>query len=525
MKRAQIAPASLVVFSVTLFALYTQIAWEDWWTAFRSARNLAVGFGPVFTPGEPVQSFSSPLLVLIAAAVTWLTGDTSGMAALWTVRALAALALAAAVALLLDTARALRATPAHCAVLVALIAVDAKTLGFATAGMESAFDVLSVALTLHALLRTRNSFQLGAGWAALMWTRPDGFIRAGALALGCVLFRPVPGTPRQILRAAPVTALLYLPWFAFAWLYYGSPVPNSVLAKSVALSSTPPWNALADYPLRLVAAPLFRDLTFLPAYHDVGGWPAWVAPLALLTPIAALAWVVPGVSRELRAVSLAFMAAHFYIRVFTPQAPWYFPSTCVMGYFTGVLALRDSERVRWPAVRTTSLAAAWAFVLLSAAATVASAHQLRHAQQLIEDGNRKQVGLWLAANAAPRDTVFLEPVGYIGFYSQLKTFDFPGITSREVVAARRRLAAPGLTQGVEWSRLINELRPTWVVLRPHEEALVSGAAPGLLTGVYRRTADFDVTRQVKTVPGIPGRALLEADQRFLVFRRNLLDKR
>ena len=94
---------------------------------------------------------------------------------------------------------------------------------------------------------------------------------------------------------------------------------------------------------------------------------------------------------------------------------------------------------------------------------LASAYQLHWQQALIEDGHRKQIGLWLKANASsPRDTVLLECLGYIGYFSGLKTYDIPGMSSPEVVASRRKLGPA--RDDMRW--VIRDLKPDWVVLRP-----------------------------------------------------------
>jgi hypothetical protein len=65
LKIAAIRPAVAVgvaVFLVALvFAIYTQHVWEDYWITFRCSRNLATGNGLVYTPGERLHSFTSPL--------------------------------------------------------------------------------------------------------------------------------------------------------------------------------------------------------------------------------------------------------------------------------------------------------------------------------------------------------------------------------------------------------------------------------------------------------------------------------
>ena len=81
------------------------------------------------------------------------------------------------------------------------------------------------------------------------------------------------------------------------------------------------------------------------------------------------------------------------------------------------------------------------FLLVAEMGLTFCAARLAHVQQrLIEDGVRRPIGLWLRAHAAsPRDTVLLEPLGYIGYFSGLKMYDFPGLCSKEMVAVRRRL--------------------------------------------------------------------------------------
>ena len=81
MKMAAKRPAvtiAVAAFLVALgFAIYTQHVWEDYFITFRCSRNLATGHGLVFTPGERLQSFTSPLGVLLPAGFSWLTDNQS----------------------------------------------------------------------------------------------------------------------------------------------------------------------------------------------------------------------------------------------------------------------------------------------------------------------------------------------------------------------------------------------------------------------------------------------------------------
>ena len=129
----------------------------------------------------------------------------------------------------------------------------------------------------------------------------------------------------------------------------------------------------------------------------------------------------------------------------------------------------------------------------------------------MENNGRKQIGLWLREHAAPTDSVFLEPIGYIGYFSQLKILDFPGLVAPEVSRIVR--SGPG-----GYSKIINTLRPTWLVLRPVEltgQGLVNSAALDnyVVAGVWSQRPRIDA------VGFLPGRNWLEFDAEFMVLRR------
>jgi hypothetical protein len=146
--------------------------------------------------------------------------------------------------------------------------------------------------------------------------------------------------------------------------------------------------------------------------------------------------------------------------------------------------------------------------------TLCVAYQLRVQQREIEDGHRKQVGRWLRQNASSTtDSVMLEPLGYIGFFSQLKMLDSPGLCAPEVVAAEKKL------KSISWAVLIPELQPGWLVLRSSEANLLQSIAPDLLTNRYSAAKVFDASERLASYRWLPGRGYLEYDKTFIVFRR------
>jgi len=69
-----------------LMAAYTDNAWEDWYITFRASQNLAEGHGLVFTEGQRVHTFTSPIGVLVPAGMSYLVGSEQERLALWLYR-------------------------------------------------------------------------------------------------------------------------------------------------------------------------------------------------------------------------------------------------------------------------------------------------------------------------------------------------------------------------------------------------------------------------------------------------------
>jgi hypothetical protein len=203
--------------------------------------------------------------------------------------------------------------------------------------------------------------------------------------------------------------------------------------------------------------------------------------------------------------------------------PWYLPNAAILGILVSAHVVQQSFDLaqalkgKWaPLCRPlTNLVRVVAASILSITLllTAASAYQLRVQQREIEEGNRKQIGLWLRQHAASTsDTVFLEPLGYIGFFSQLKMLDHPGICAPEVIAVVKKFRSR------DYANIITELRPDWLVLRPWEVAEVEQTIP--LTRLYDPVKTFDASERLKSYRCLPGRGYLAVDQTFIVFRRN-----
>ena len=144
------------------FALFTDQRWEDYYITFRVSQNLARGAGLVFQPGERVHAFTSPLGVLLPALISWSTGTQSDELTLWIFRLVTIGAFAGAAATVWSIARALGWSRLACAFAAGLLMTDAKSVSFSTNGMETAFMLLFLALSIRRLIAEHEGRRLGA---------------------------------------------------------------------------------------------------------------------------------------------------------------------------------------------------------------------------------------------------------------------------------------------------------------------------------------------------------------------------
>ena len=513
-----------------LFAAYTNHVWEDYYITYRSSKNLATGHGLVYNIGDRLHTYTSPLGVLLPALSSLLTANSSDTGALWIFRCMSIAAFAGGATLMSGLVRRLQYPAVAVLFLGTMLILDAKSLDFTINGMETGFMLLFIGATLwaHLMPGPRQWQYLGAAWAGLMWTRPDSFIYIGLIGAGfwiCHDPAHTGGNRRQLLlqylRAALVTTALYGPWLLWAKWYYGSPIPHTIVAKAAQAGDQALPRVLAGcwrLPFWIWQGKTSVEGAFLPSYYSMPAWPDWVMPWSrILGTLASVAWILPGVRRETRVASFAFYGGLTYLS-FVPYFPfpWYFPAPAWLGYLAlAGLAAQGWERCGRAGVALKS--AGRGFVGLAAGLAIVGAgwlawgvaRQVRAQQIYIEDGNRHVIGDWLKAHSRPGESVFMEPLGYIGYFSGLKTHDWPGMSSHELVEAK-------LIVGTNWGSLIRYLQPTWLVLRPDGVGDLPVFAPLLNTTNYEFVREFSQAEALKKI-SVPGQKLLEFDARFRVY--------
>ncbi|MDQ0301612.1 hypothetical protein [Ancylobacter polymorphus] len=237
----------LVFFTLALLvymaAMYVRLGVEladDGAFFLRYAENMAKGEFWVWNLGEaPVWGASAPLFpVLLAIPIA--LGFPSVPSLIVISIGLGSLALAGVATLLL-----LQFGFVAGFTFLVMTALDTGIMYFSGSGLESPLTFALLALGVAGLLCPRMTWTLGLAAGLLMVNKLD-LVPAGGLLLLAVWLRD----RRFPLRATVIAGGIAATWYGFAWVYFGYPVPNSFLTKSLHQNDFPTsmtWKWFSDY--------------------------------------------------------------------------------------------------------------------------------------------------------------------------------------------------------------------------------------------------------------------------------------
>jgi arabinofuranosyltransferase len=237
---------------ITVFAwLVIRDAWlcDDAFITFRVVDNFDNGFGLRWNVIDRVQVYTHPLWCLSLIGVNSLADNLPLSAVWWSV----ILSVAAFVTVVPRPTES-RLDP----VLISLLIPASKAVTeFATSGLETplAFLLLGLLITVCGGLepgwRPRDRWVPSLG-SAIVLTRPDLVLMVGPLVLAWCARKPLRKAMPPILGGIGMIAA----WEAFSFLYYGSLVPNTALAK---LNTGLPFAEKAAQGLRYIGDFALRD--------------------------------------------------------------------------------------------------------------------------------------------------------------------------------------------------------------------------------------------------------------------------
>ncbi len=409
----------------TVAALVTLALWwplrgflpDDAFIHMQYAKHLRDGHGLVFNVGERVYGTTSPvwsaLLGLLGRAGLDLQVAAQGLSLLC---ALAASALGGRVFARFLGGAGGAATPwiAACAALA--WATDAWFLRWAGSGMETSFAALCVLAGFERYTATRpwgvRPFAPALLWSLAALARPE----SGLLIL--LLTTRVALEPGTIAARARAVALALLPaallggvWTTWAWAYYGTPLPITLLAKSAEYAG---WSGAVHIvllmasefavsrPVECAALVILGPAYFAAEYAACRGR-EHVVPLGWLLALPTFYAVsgVPGVTRYI--VPLAPLLIAYGWRLLAPHL------------------------LAWPRRSATFVAAVGVGLAAYFVVIVPQAHTFMAGVEasLVDQGR------WFKANTPPGTRVAIRDIGAFAYYSDRPIVDLAGLVTPE----------------------------------------------------------------------------------------------
>jgi hypothetical protein len=455
----------LAVVARAAFWWWTGRTLEDALITLRHAENAARGLGLTHQPWNerPLHGFTSPISVLIPLLSEWVVLG-SGMIAL-KVSSIIAGAISVILGGRLARHPAINLSNWATLFFLGYLALESHQVLFGMAGMEAQ---CIVALTLYGLLAflSQSTLQMGLACGLALWGRPDGVILIGAMGLSLLFL----GRWKQLAAVLVVAFACIAPWLIFTEIYYGSPVPNTVIAKNAAWSHWPATTNPVEWLGQFVSLVFHRALVLkvylAPRVIDVNVIRG-ARPQQLLYFILAVVGCLRLARVPLaRIVPIFILAFGAYITVMLPfPHGWYLPMW--LAVIALAFAAGTDMLIRWrgtgPTARLGQLLSG-GYLVLYVIGFIWTLPAERLLQTCIEDGVRVPTARWLAEHAAPEDEVSMECVGYLGYYSNCRTLDHPGLVSPRSVAILKE--QPKADRNLH--DLIHVARPRWIALRPPE---------------------------------------------------------
>lgn len=393
--------ALIIALMVIAFWNYTQ---DDVFITYVFSRNIARGEGFVFNPGERVQGSTTPLWALLMAGVHLFVapenilhaGNVIGGVFLW---------LACAFALLWTQPFLSRGGRAALILLIA-----SSPLVYVSLGMETLLYCALLFAGYWLWSRDRRIAALLVA-AALTWTRADGIVLGGTFGLLAIY-----DTLRKhqsfstLVRQGTAYAAGIAPWFLFAWVYFGTPLPQTFSAKQATFQGLLWW-----------IDGLGRWQSFYGAFN----------PLALigvlLLPVGAWAmW------RDARLRPAVLWAACYFIgyTILNVTNFWYYTPLVVtliaIAVFGGETVTKwiINASTRRGVLRHTPTVALIIAVMIAGFGIVRS---LDFAAPPPRMNTYRLVGEWINANTPPDAAILVGDLGVVGYWAQRYTLDSPGL--------------------------------------------------------------------------------------------------
>lgn len=396
------AAASVLLFSSTHFTN------DDQFITYRYIDNIASGQGFVYNIGEHVLGATTPLFTLVGAALKFIfSGVPTPTIVAWA----NVLFLSLAALFFYRVARKFMSEPVA---LTAVLVFGMSLSRTISEGMESPLFILLLMAFLYALLSKRH-YSASVLLALALLTRPD----AGLIAILALLYWLGTVGWRESIRLVAVCIAVALPWLVFSTSYFGSFVPQSLIAK---LHSKDIYNIIPLQGVKVQLASYSR--IFWGRLYD----PDNLILQSIFNLFPFLALVAYGMRKRLaRENWIVFAIPLVYFVSYSLSNPIIFPwyvsqmePLWILMSFIGVASVLERIHYRW-------------FTLLVLALLIVGPFFFWAGEITSQSGNGKQglvdAAAYLKMHIHEGDTVALSNIGIVGYMTNARIFDFIGLVT------------------------------------------------------------------------------------------------
>lgn len=474
--------AGVFAAAVRFYILFnTHFVADDALITYRYAENFVQGHGLVYNLGEKVLGTTTPLLTLLISLFLFL-----GVPSIQFSPILNILCDAASVIMIIFLFRKIFGKTSFGFLAAFLFSVFPAACVWSTSGMEVSLYAMSVLASLFCFLYRRYVAAFLFLACALL-TRIDALVLLVALVLTSVLAREKMGWK-------PWLALIVVlaPWLIASTLFYGSPVPNSLVAKKVFYSQLPEFQSS---PVEILTGFIYGGKTSLVSSFYSPLYNAGFITLFVLALLGAFKCLLMG-RRYLILPMWLFGYVAFFIVGKTHMHPWYFVPFYgvyltlagigifwIWDLFFSLISNRFVSRLLKTGVVT----------FLIAGAVIGVRYELKTIVLLLNEYQKTEdyltgIALWINGRSGEKDKVYYSDIGKMGYFSKRYILDSVGIISPVVTKHYKK---------EDWLGPIREVQPEYVLFAETDFRLPGFLKDPGLQKKYEEVRRFDYKKSDK----------------------------
>lgn len=411
---------------------------DDAYITFRFSRNIVNGLGFVYNQGEHVLGTTTPLLTLALAAVN-LVGVPIILAS-------KIIGIVFGLSYITTLTYYLNRHKTNILLLILFgifISISPTNAKWDVAGMETALYTFLVYLLLFNA-DSKSVKVIGLIAALCFLTRIDATIALAALVIHKLIEKV---SIKQIVYIILVFIAFILPWLIFSTIYFGSPIPNSAIAKSVTYAHYPVWAFLEM---------MFKQMTFrLNLFLSL--------PIILIITISIL-YVLTKKKQRIFAIWTVLYIT-FFSFTGAPMHAWYFAPLLPAIFFQMFLLFSDMFNFIKEKFSPLLLKGIYAFLVMMIVIALISGVYLIHLRtielkqnwQAFEEKIVNPISDYISTNGKEGDVLSLETFGAMGWVTDYPILDRGGLVSPEVIPLNKKV------NGVASIDIILHFEPRFVV--------------------------------------------------------------